>query len=314
MDAGQYIREAAAYTRATLVGKWSRWLIIVLLGLPWLVLRSLVESSKIIQGTTIHWNLIPWDEAGLLIITGLLCNFFLLGYFVRLMKGDRAPPEFDNWLLLLRDGIKVQVIPLVWLLVPLILAFIEYSIASSGLLSGTPAMVYSGVFLIIVLVVIQIVILFYAVTYGIIGAIRFARTGTVRQAFAVLSIKKTLKQIGIVNYYLGLGVITFVWLAFSFVLHILSLLSFGGVIIPLCLAPFLNVFCVRFIAHSCDEDISLAGGETDAAEEALVRVRIPTITVIVDILTWFVILVVLFVLCFTPLALVTGFIGQLFPP
>lgn len=100
MDAGQYIREAAAYTRATLVGKWSRWLIIVLLGLPWLVLRSLVESSKIIQGTTIHWNLIPWDEAGLLIITGLLCNFFLLGYFVRLMKGDRAPPEFVNRLLL----------------------------------------------------------------------------------------------------------------------------------------------------------------------------------------------------------------------
>ena len=49
MDAGQYIREAAAYTRATLVGKWSRWLIIVLLGLPWLVLRSLVESSKIIR-------------------------------------------------------------------------------------------------------------------------------------------------------------------------------------------------------------------------------------------------------------------------
>lgn len=312
MDVGYFIRESATFTRATLVGKWSRWLIIVLLGLPYLVLTSLVESRKIIEGTTIHWNLIQWDEAGLLIITGLLCHFFLSGYVVRLMKGERAPPEFDNWLLLLRDGIKVHVIPLVWLFVPMILAFIEYSITISGLLSGGPAMANTGLFLIVVLVVIQIVILFIAVTYGIIGAIRFARTGSVREAFAILAIKKTFKRIGIVNYYLGLGVITFIWLAFSLVFYILSLLSFPGIIIPLCLAPFLNVFCIRFIAHSCDEDIITAGGKTDAAGESSVQVRIPARAVLLDILEWLIVVVVLFVLCFTPLALVTGFIGNVF--
>jgi hypothetical protein len=312
MDVGYFIRESAAFTRATLFGRWSRWLIIVVLALPYLVLRSLVESSKIIEGTTLHWSLIPWNEAGLLIITGLLCHFFLSGYIVRLMKGDPAPPEFDNWLLLLRDGIKVHVIPLVWLFVPMGLAFIEYTIGSSGLLSGKPPISYLALFLIIILVVIQLVILFYAVTYGIIGAIRFARSGSVGQAFAVLAIKKTLKRIGIVRYYLGLGVITIVWLAFSLVLYILSLLPFPGIIIPLCIAPFLNVFCVRFIAHSCDEEIYPAVGETDATREAFVQPQIPTRAVIVDILAWFVVVVLLFVLCFTPLALVTGSLGQLF--
>jgi hypothetical protein len=313
MDVSHFVLESAAFTRATLAGRWSRWLAIVLLGLPWMLLSSLAESSRILEGTTIHWKLIPWDEAGLLILTGLLCNFFVSGYLVRLLEGSPVPPEFDNWPRLCLDGMKVHVIPLVWILVPSVLAFIEYDIAAGGLLPASPGGETLGSILILIILVIQFVILFIAVQYGIIGAIRFARTGRVREAFDVLAIRKTLGRIGLVNYFIGLGVIAFVWLVFNLVLHMLSLVPYAGPILALGLGPFLTVFCVRFIAHSCDDDLSPTGGEPGAPGNASAPARVPARAIIPEILLWFVILAVLFVLCFTPLALVIGSIGRFSP-
>ena len=306
IDIGHFVLESAAFTRATLAGKWSRWLAFVLLGLPWLTLTSLADSWKIVDGTGIHWRLVPWHEAGLLVFAGLLCNFFISGYIVRLLRGDPEPPEFNNWLLLCRDGIKVHIIPLVWILVPLVLAYIEYSTTVSELRSGSQIGSTMGWLLVLVLIIIQLIILFIAVQYGIIGAIRFARTGSVREAFAVLAIRETLSRIGLINYFLGMGIITAIWLVFNFALHMLSLLPYAGPLLALALGPFLTVFCVRFIAHSCDEDLPPDGRE--AAAETPVKARV----VIMDTLAWFVILAGLFVLCFTPLALVIGSVTGLF--
>ncbi|MFA6225644.1 MAG: DUF4013 domain-containing protein [Methanoregula sp.] len=275
-----------------------------------MLLSSLAESSRILEGTTIHWNLIPWGEAGLLIFTGLLCNFFVSGYLVRLLEGSPVPPEFDNWPRLCLDGMKVHVIPLVWILVPSILAFIEYDISSGGLLPASRWGSTPGTILIILLLIIQLVILFIAAQYVFIGAIRFARTGSVREAFIVLEIRKTLSRIGLLNYFLGLGVIILIWLVFNFVLvQLLSLVPYAGPIIALGLGPFLTVFCVRFIAHSCDDDFSPAGGETGAPGNAPAPAR----AMIPEILLWAIVLAVLFVLCFTPLALVIGSIGRFSP-
>ncbi len=312
MDVSQYVLESAAFTRATLAGSWSRWLIIVLLGLPWMLLSSLAESKKILEGTTIHWNLIPWQETGLLVGAGIICNFFISGYIVRLLKGEPVPPEFDNRPQLCLDGIKVHVIPLVWMLVPSVLAFIEYNIGSGGLLPGTRWGTTLGSILILLLLVIQLVILFIAVQYMVIGAIRYARTGSVREAFAVIEIRDTLSRIGVVNYFVALGIITFVWLVFSCGLHALSFVPYLGGIIALGLWPPLVIFCVRFMAHFCDEDMSPAGGVPGVSGNVQSPIRMPTRSMIVEILTWLLILFVLFALCFTPLALVVGSFSGLF--
>jgi hypothetical protein len=145
-----------------------------------------------------------------------------------------------------------------------------------------------------------------------VGAIRYARTGNVRDAFAVLAIRATLSRIGIVNYFAALGIITFVWLVFSYGLHALSLVPYFGGIIALGLWPPLAVFCVRFIAHSCDEDMSPAGSEPGVAGIVHTQVRMSSRDMIVEILVWLFILAVLFVLCFTPLALVIGSVSGFF--
>jgi hypothetical protein len=302
MDVDRFILESAAFTRATFATRWSRWLVFVLLGLPWLFLTSLVDNLNVIEGKVIHWNLIPWEEAGLLIIAGILCNFLLSGYIVRLLRGNSAPPEFDNWLLLCLDGMKLHTIPLVWLLVPLVLAWVEYTIASGGMMSGTPAGTTLGSILIIVLVVIQLIIVIFAVTYAIIGTIRFARSGSVGEAFALRAIKANLDRIGLVNYYIGVGVIAFVWLVFTTALHYLTLIPYAGPFMAIGLGPFLNVFCIRFVAHFCDEEtVSLP-----------VTARDPLVATVPDLIVWFIVLVVLFVLCFTPLALVAASVSQVF--
>lgn len=309
MDVSRFAGESASYTRATLAGNPTRWLIIILLGLPWMLLSSLMENGRIVEGSTIHWNLIPWDEAGLLIIAGILCNFLLSGYIVRLLKGDALPPEFDNWPRLWLDGMKVHVIPLVWILVPSILALIEYNVASGSLLPGSRWGALPGMAVLLLLFLIQLVILFIAVQYGIVGAVRFARTGSVREAFALNEIRKTLSRIGFLNYYIGLGVIILVWLVFNVLLGALSLVPYAGPVLALGLGPFLTVFCVRFIAHSCDNVFPTAGRETGAGRKrapASARATIP------ELLLWSVVLTVLFVLCFTPLALVAGSVSGFF--
>lgn len=312
MDVSHFVVESAAFTRATLAGRWSRWLILVLLGLPWMLLSALVESSRILEGTTIHWKLIPWDEAGLLICSGLICNLLITGYIVRLLEGAPVPPEFDRGTALFLDGIKVHVIPLVWILVPSVLAFIQYTISTGQLLPASEWGATPGTIVILVLLLIQLVILFIALQYVVIGAIRFARTGSVAEAFNVMAIKATVSRIGIVNYFVALGIIIFVGLLFSFGLHALSLVPYVGGILALGLWPPLVVFCVRFIAHFCDEEMVPAGGDSGGAGALRSPARVPALRMIPEILAWCLIVGVLVVLCFTPLALIVGSVTGFF--
>ena len=197
MDVSRFVVESAAFTRATLLGKPSRWLIFILLGLPWMALSSRLESWKILEGTTIHWNLIPWQEAGLLIGTGILCNLLVSGWIVRLLRDDPVPPDFDHPLLLCLDGMKFFAIPLVWMLVPSVLAFAQYSVAGGSTVSVNLWQPDPATIIILVLLALQIIILFIAVQYVTIGTIRFARTGSVREGLAVLEVRKTIGRIGI---------------------------------------------------------------------------------------------------------------------
>jgi hypothetical protein len=313
MNVGQFVVESAVFTRLTLWERPSRWLIFILLGLPWMVFSSFLESKKVIEGTTIHGNLVPWQEAGLLIGAGVLCNVLILGYIVRLLRDNTVPPDFDHPLLLCLDGMKVHVIPLVWMLVPSVLAFVQYSIADRGMESGSPWASDAVPFLILVLLAIQLLILFIAVQYAMIGAIRFARTGSVREGFALLEIKKNLDRIGIVNYFVGLGVVTIIWMGFSLCLRGVSLVPYAGPLIALCLAPIPTVFCFRFIAHFCDEERSGAGPNEGEAGNVRAPAILPARAMVPEFLTWLLILAVLIVLCFTPLVMVFGSRIRFFP-
>lgn len=311
MDVCRSARESVAYTSATLAKKWSRYLIFVLLGLPWTILSSIAVTRKIIEGTVIHWNLIPWQDAGLLIGAGLLCNFIQAGYIVRLLKGDPVPPEFDRLPLLILDGIKIQVIPLAWMLAPMVLAFLQYLIASAGPVTASRWGGIPGTVLILLLLALQILILFFALQYAVVGGILFARTGSVREGFALIRIRATLGRIGLLHYFLGMSVLTAVWLIFSLALNLLSYVNVFGSVVAFGLGPFVTVFCFRFMAHVCDDDPGLAAGAAGMVN--IVPPSLPPGRLIAETVAWFVLFAVLVFLCFTPLVLIAGSFGRFFP-
>jgi hypothetical protein len=314
MDVSRFVTESAAFTRATLSGRPSRWLVFILLGLPWMALSSLLEGNRILEGNVVHWGLVPWREAGLLIAAGLLCNLLLWGWIVRLFRNNPAPPEFDNPLLLCLDGIKVHTIPLVWMLVPTVLAYAEYSIAGSGTVSlvlwpPDPAMA-----LLLALIVIQLLILIYALQYGLIGAIRFARTGSMAEAFNLPEIRRTAARIGFVNYYLGFAVVAGAWLLFSLLLRGITLVPSAGPFISLCLSPVPVVFCSRFVAHFCDEDPD--GRDAEACRTPDPASPVPVLSgraMAAEFLFWLAILSAFTVLCFTPMVLVVASLTRYIP-
>ncbi|MDD1690802.1 MAG: DUF4013 domain-containing protein [Methanoregula sp.] len=312
MDISHFLGESASFTRATLAGSRTRWLILVLLALPWLALSSLAGSLDLIEGTRIHWARMPWNEAGILIALGLLCYFLISGYVVRLLKGDASPPEFDNWLLLCLDGIKVHTIPLVWIIVPSVLAYIQYLVAEGGILPGLLKETTAGLIVILLLLGIQLLILFIAAQYVVVGAIRFARTGYVREAFDVMAIKGTMDRVGIVRYFIALAVVTIVGLLYSLGLQAVSYVPSIGGILALGLWPPMIVFTVRFMAHFCDEDMAPGGRATVMDRGARALSRVAAIGMIPEILAWLFILAVLVVLSCTPMVLVIGAVSGLF--
>jgi hypothetical protein len=313
MDVSRFVIESATFTRATLAGKPSRWLVFILLGLPWTALSSRAESWKVLEGTTIRWDLIPWQEAGLLIGAGILCNLLLWGWIVRLLRNNSEPPEFDRPLLLCLDGIKAHTIPLVWMLVPAILAFLQFTIAGSRTASIVLWPPDPAESLILVLFAVQLLILFYAVQYGLIGMIRFARTGSVREAFALLEIRETAGRIGFVNYYLGFGVVVLAWMLFTLSLRGVSFLPYAGPFIALGLGPVPTVFCSRFVAHFCDEDQYPVTGGGRRSPELCAPFPLTSRALVAEYAVWLVILAVLVFLCFTPMALIAASVARFFP-
>lgn len=313
MDIGYYLKESAIFTKATLWDRPSRWLVFVLLGLPWTILLSLAESSRIIDGMTVHWSLIPWREAGLLIATGALCNLLVAGWVVRLLRDDPDPPGFDRPHLLCLDGIKASTIPLVWILVPSVLAFVQFLVAGGGTVSIDLFHLGLSGFLILLLLAVQLLIVFIAVQYAFVGAIRFARTGSVREGLAVLEIKKSLDRIGIINYFIALAVVTLAWLLFSLAIRETAFLPVAGPVVSLALSPVPTVFCFRFMAHFCDEDRLSAGGESGAGGKAAGSSSVSVPALAGEYAVWLAALGVLVVLCFTPMVLIAGMVYRVLP-
>lgn len=313
MDISRFVTESAAYTRATLLGNPSRWIVFILLGLPWMALTTLLESSRVLEGHVLHWSLIPWHEAGLLIGAGLLCNFLISGWIVRLFRNDSLPPDFARPLLLLLDGIKVQTIPLVWIVIPAVLAYIQYSIAGSSTLSLILWPPDPATLEILLLLAVQLFTIFCAVQYGLIGAIRFARTGSVRDAFSLSEIRKTTIRIGIINYYLGFGIVAAAWILFSLSLRLITFVPSAGPLLSLCFSPVPTVFCSRFVAHFCDEDQYTVGTVSDRAPWQSATTAVPGRSLAAEYLFWLAAFAVLVVLCFTPMALIAASILRYLP-
>jgi hypothetical protein len=252
MDYETLINDPIAYTRETFFGHWVRWLIFILLSLPFALVRFLIDPARIITGKTIRWELIPWGALAVLFVVGVLASFFISGYVVRIYRGMKPAPDFTGWASLFADGIRLDIVVLVWFLPALIMMLLLALVALGGFIwPGIYAHLGSNIavllLVILLLFVASLALLIIGGFYSTMGAIRFARKGSMVEGWRFSILSAIIRRIGWWNYFIALLLLMFIAVFFNIAVSLPAIVPYIGWIVPVCLSPLLTVFSARYM-------------------------------------------------------------------
>jgi hypothetical protein len=219
MEYGNLISRALEYAKDGLVGKWGRWVLLVIL--------SLVQTFTLF--------LIP----------------LFSGYMVRVLAGKTPAPDVDGWGRLFVDGWKLNIITLIYM-IPVILIALAFgglaliaAIAAEGTTDPAaiaPAVIsaFAGlVIAAIVGIVIWIVLAF--------AQVRFAHTGSFGEAFNLGAIFAHIGRVGWGTWIVSLIILVIFGIVYGLVVGAIALIPIVGFIINLFLGVAFGIFSSRFI-------------------------------------------------------------------
>ena len=259
------LTDSFEYAKEALLGKWVRWMIFIILGLPLALVQFTFDPEKLVDKTTgaFHTELIHWDQLAVLIIAGILLGFITAGYMVRVYRGARPAPEFENWAGLFIDGLKLNIVWFLWLL-PFLIAMGAVAVMivitiSSMTRPSASLLAFLGVLLILLLI--GFVFAIIAALYSFLGSIRFARTGSIREGIRFSKITEMIRTMGWLPYLIALLVMVIVGFAFGLVTMILSIIPFIGWILVLIVTPFVTILFGRYATLVYEQGESRPGAE-----------------------------------------------------
>lgn len=200
----------------------------------------------------------------------------ILGYMVRIYRGTKPAPELDQWGSLFTDGLKLLVVNIIYwapVILLILLAFIPLvsTLIASGALSedfssmsdsqsdrwfdSHPDLIsdllVAGGFMLILLIIavlLAIVITFFS----FLGVVRFARSGSISEAFNFTALLAHIGRIGWFSYILALIIISIIGYIFSMILNIFSFIPEIGDFVELFVMVILYVPFTLFSARfSC---------------------------------------------------------------
>lgn len=214
MDYGSMVGESFEYAKEAVVGKWNKWL--------------------------------------MLIIATILLGLPLMGYIMKILRGEKPAPEVTDWGTLFIDGIKYVIVVIIWMIPVIIVEAIVMGAGFLGAMSGDPtaAMAAIGTMMIGLLVVFVLAIII--ALFAMIGVVRFARTGSIGEAFNFSAILATIARIGWVPYIIALVVLCVVGIIFGIVVAILMMIPILGWLLYLCLISPWAIFVARYVCQLYD--------------------------------------------------------------
>ena len=218
MGIGELLSDSFGYANEGLIGKWVRWIILII-------------SSIIFP--------------------------LIMGYSLRVMKGTTPAPEPGEYLGMFIDGIKMIIIEFVYMIIPFIIAIATFSlsggfgsIAMLGMNIDNP-FAYLGMLIAtfgLSMLLFMIVALFFSL-FAIIGMVRFARTGSMGEAFAFGEIANTIGKIGWIQYIIALIVL---FIVISVIYAVISLIPVIGGLIRFIIAPYIVLVSSRYYSNLYD--------------------------------------------------------------
>ena len=220
-------------------------------------------AKESIWGRTNRW---------LTLIVCMIIFPLILGYIVRIYRGVIPAPEPDQWGTMFVDGLKLLVVEIIYaspVILLVILAFMPLlgTIFTSGLLTNDFSSMtdsqaehwlashpeFFSSFGIMVILLLCAIILGISITlFSFLGAVRFARSGSIAEAFNFSAILSHIRRIGWLNYLFALIVISVIGFIFGMILNIFSLIPVigeitGFIILIVLYVPFI-VFTSRYVA------------------------------------------------------------------
>jgi Protein of unknown function (DUF4013) len=214
MDYGNMVGDAFAYAKDAVIGKWMQWLL-------------------------------------LLIATILLC-IPLLGYTLRVLRGEKPAPEVNDWGTLIIDGIKYFIVSLVWAIPCLIVLILALGSGFLALVSSNPGQVAALAGGMIVGILIFVIVAIITSILATIGIIRFARTRSMGEAFNFGAILDTIGRIGWGSYIIAMIVLIIVQFIFAFIIGILYMIPILGIIVEILIIAPLSLFEARYLCQVYD--------------------------------------------------------------
>jgi len=209
MDYGKIVGDSFEYAKEGLVGDWKKWFLLL-----------------------------------------VSCIIFplILGYMLRIYRGATPSPEPDEWGTMFIDGLKLLVVGIIYALPIIILELVLMGAGFVMYMQKTPfpnpasmmelfGAALAGVILLLVLAV--IIGLFSAIGY-----VRFARTGSIGEAFNFGAITEQIGRIGWITYIVALIIVA---ILVGIVEFICLLIPYVGLILLILLLPFIILFTARYI-------------------------------------------------------------------
>jgi hypothetical protein len=209
MDYGSMVGESFEYAKEAVVGKWNKWL--------------------------------------MLIIATILLGIPLMGYVMKVLRGEKPAPEVNDWGTLFLDGIKYLIVSLIYALPIIIVWVLVMGASAAALMSGNYSAMMAAFGAVALGVLVMFVLAVIISVFEVIGIVRFARTGSIGEAFNISAILATINKIGWVNYIIALIVLIIVAIIVGIIVGILTMIPYLGIIIYLCLIAPIALLFSRYI-------------------------------------------------------------------
>jgi hypothetical protein len=193
-----------------------------------------------------------WNKWVMLIIATILLGLPLMGYALKVLRGENPAPEVEDWGTLFIDGIKYLIVAIIWMLPVYIVLGILMVIGFGAAMTGDESAAMAGIGIMVVGMIVVAILAIIIALFMMIGVVRFARTGSIGEAFNFSAIRATIAKIGWVPYIIALIVLMVCGAIFGFVMGILMMIPILGWLLYLCMIPPWMLFVSRYICQLYD--------------------------------------------------------------
>jgi len=188
-----------------------------------------------------------WNKWLMLIIATILLGIPLAGYILNVLRGEKPAPDVNDWRTLFVDGIRYLIIMFIYMIPAMIVLFVVVGVSTFGTMSTNPTAAMAATASMLFGMLLFVVIAFITSLFAIIGTVRFARTGIMREAFSFKAILAFIGRLGWVPYIIAILVMAGIEIIFGIIVTILTMIPIIGFLIYLCLIAPITLLFARYV-------------------------------------------------------------------